>query len=78
MTTTTKTNKREVDKKKTAVLKVIEVARKEFGENGYLITYDHNASEWNAHKKIKKGDGGVSAYEARRGCNEDSVLFGGA
>ncbi|MED0958435.1 hypothetical protein [Bacillus paramycoides] len=77
-TTTTKTNKQKVDKKKTAVLKVIEAARKQFGENGYLIEYDHNAGEWKARKKVVKGDGGLSAYEARRGCKGDKAVFGAA
>ncbi|HDR3902661.1 TPA: hypothetical protein QCO88_005330 [Bacillus cereus] len=72
----TATNKRRVDK--TEVLTVIEMARKEFGENGYLITYDHNAQEWKARKKVVKGDGGISAYMARNGCDEDTTIFGAA
>ncbi|PGC95444.1 hypothetical protein [Bacillus toyonensis] len=77
-TTTTKTNKRKIDKKKTAVLKVIEAARKQFGGNGYLIEYDHHAQEWKASKKVVKGDGGMTAYVARNGCDEDTAIFGGA
>ncbi|EJR86545.1 MULTISPECIES: hypothetical protein [Bacillus] len=72
------TSKRKIDKKKTAVLKVIEAARKEFGENGYLIMYDYNADEWKAQKKIVKGDGGMTAYIARNGCDEDTTIFGAA
>ncbi|WP_144507715.1 hypothetical protein [Bacillus thuringiensis] len=72
----TKTNKRKIDNKK--IVKVIEAARKEFGENGYLITYDHNADEWKAQKKIVKGDGGMTAYIARNGCDEDTMIFGAA
>ncbi|MFJ8352205.1 hypothetical protein ACIQ69_02035 [Bacillus paramycoides] len=78
MTTTTKTTRGKADKKKTEVLEVIAAARKEFGENGYLIEYDYNAKEWKARKKIKKGDGGLTAYEARRGCDEDTAIFGAA
>ncbi|MEH7464359.1 hypothetical protein V7166_20520 [Bacillus thuringiensis] len=73
----TTTNKRR-DGARTTVLKAIEEARKEFGKNGYLITYDHNAGEWKSHKKVVKGDGGMTAYEARNGYDEDRVLFGGA
>ncbi|MFA2830000.1 hypothetical protein AB1I80_06590 [Bacillus paranthracis] len=77
-TTTTKTNKRKIDKKKTAVLKVIEAARKQFGENRYLIEYDHNAQEWKARKKVVKGDGGMTAYVTRNGCDEDTAICGAA
>ncbi|PGU06698.1 hypothetical protein COD21_24545 [Bacillus cereus] len=77
MTTTVKTNKRR-DGARTTVLKAIEEARKEFGENNYLLEYDHHAQEWKAQKKVVKGDAGMVAYLERHGCNEDSVLLGAA
>ncbi|MDA1677025.1 hypothetical protein [Bacillus cereus group sp. TH152-1LC] len=72
--TTTKTKAQNVHKQ---LPEIIAKARKEFGENRYLITYDHNADEWKAQKKVVKGDGGMTAYVERHGCDEDSVLFGG-
>lgn len=78
-TTTTKTaTKTKAPNIHKQLPEIIAKAREEFGENGYLITYDHNAGEWKTRKKIRKGDAGLSAYEARNGCDEDSVLFGGA
>ncbi|PGU35235.1 hypothetical protein COD66_06460 [Bacillus cereus] len=73
--TTTKTKAPNVHKQ---LPEIIAKAREEFGENGYLITYDHNAQEWKSYKKVVKGDGGMTAYVARNGYDEDSVLLGGA
>lgn len=73
--TTTKTKAPNVHK---PLPEIIAKACAEFGENGYLITYDHNTGEWKSHKKVVKGDGGMTAYVARNGYDEDSVFFGGA
>ncbi|MFP3410482.1 hypothetical protein SB773_02400 [Bacillus sp. SIMBA_074] len=67
MTTTTKTiTKTKAPNVHKLLPEIIAKASDEFGENGYLITYDHNAGEWKTHKKVKKGDCGVTAYEIRQ------------
>lgn len=76
--TNTKTTRGKASDVHKQLPEIIAKARKEFGENGYLITYDHNAQKWKARKKVVKGDGGMSAYMARNGCDEDSVIFGAA
>ncbi|EOO20802.1 hypothetical protein IG9_00424 [Bacillus cereus HuA2-9] len=47
-------------------------ARKKFGKKPFNMIYDHIAGKWNAVPFVKKGDGGLSAYERRRfGMTED-------
>ncbi|MEC5304168.1 hypothetical protein [Bacillus thuringiensis] len=77
-TTTKTTTKTKAPNVHRPLPEIIAKARKEFGENGYLIEYDHHAQEWKASKKVVKGDGGMTAYVARNGCDEDTAIFGGA
>lgn len=78
MTTTTKTTRGKATDVHKQLPEIIAQAREKYGENGYNIEYDYSAGEWKTRKKIKKGDGGLSAYEAQRGCDEDSVFLGAA
>ncbi|MEB8674225.1 hypothetical protein P4H08_12885 [Bacillus cereus] len=78
MTTTTKKTRGKASDVHKQLPEIIAKAREKYGENGYNIEYDYDAGEWKTRKKIKKGDGGLSAYEARRGCNEDTAIFGAA
>ncbi|MEB8648316.1 hypothetical protein P4G96_05315 [Bacillus cereus] len=70
--TTTKTKALNVHKQ---LPEIIANAFAKFGENGYIIEYDHNAGEWKTRKKVKKGDSGVTAYEIRqRGYDAELYL----
>lgn len=76
MTTTIK--RRMVNDPKLLLPNAIAAAEELYGENGYLLEYDRIAGEWRARQKVVKGDGGMTGYIARNGCDEDSVIFGGA
>ncbi|MGE8053518.1 hypothetical protein ACQKOD_06005 [Bacillus mycoides] len=70
--TTTKTKAPNVHK---PLPEIITKALEEFGENGYIIEYNRNMGKWMTHKKVKKGDCGVTAYEIRqRGYDAELYL----
>ncbi|MDF9542667.1 hypothetical protein [Bacillus cereus] len=76
MTTTTKTiTKTKAPNVHRQLPEIIAKACAEFGENGYIIEYDRSVGKWMTRKKVKKGDGGVSAYEIRqRGYDAELYL----